>query len=117
MQRFASLSADSPCTGRCELSETDSCIGCGRTVSEIGQWVSLTQSQRQQLLHELGLSLDKSVLCMMPGAEYGIAKQWPIEYYTELADALLAKGWQVWILGSAKDKAAADGIARQARYF
>ena len=53
MQRFASLSADSPCTGRCELSETDSCIGCGRTVSEIGQWVSLTQSQRQQLLHEL----------------------------------------------------------------
>jgi heptosyltransferase-2 len=43
------------------------------------------------------------VLGLCPGAEYGEAKRWPIEYYAEAAEAALAKGWEVWIFGSEKD--------------
>jgi lipopolysaccharide heptosyltransferase II len=64
-----------------------------------------------RLLEALGLDQDRPVLCMMPGAEYGPAKQWPIEYYKKLAERLLDEGWQVWVLGSEKDKAAGDKIA------
>lgn len=47
----------------------------------------------------------------MPGAEYGPAKQWPIEYYAKLAASLVDNGWQVWILGSDKDVIIGDKIA------
>ena len=43
------------------------------------------------------------VLGLCPGAEYGEAKRWPIEYYAEAAKAALAKSWEVWIFGSEKD--------------
>lgn len=67
----------------------------------------------QKLLRaRLGLKLDKPVVCMTPGAEYGPAKQWPISYYTKLANALLADGWQVWVLGSEKDAEAGDTISK-----
>jgi len=58
-----------------------------------------------QLLEKFGLKLDRPVVCMMPGAEYGPAKQWPIAHYAGLAKLLVAKNWQVWILGSEKDRA------------
>ena len=45
----------------------------------------------------------QKVLGLCPGAEYGEAKRWPIEYYAEAAKAALAKGWEVWIFGSEKD--------------
>ena len=63
-----------------------------------------TDSENQaNLLANFGLKLQKPVVCMMPGAEYGPAKQWPIEHYAELAVSLVAAGMQVWILGSDKD--------------
>ncbi len=48
---------------------------------------------------------------MMPGAEYGPAKQWPVEYYKKLAESLVEHGWQVWLLGSDKDIAASKIIS------
>lgn len=63
-----------------------------------------------KLLEKFALKLDRPVVCMMPGAEYGPAKQWPISYYTTLAASLVDAGWQVWILGSDKDKAAGQQI-------
>jgi heptosyltransferase-2 len=48
---------------------------------------------------------------MMPGAEYGPAKQWPIDYYKKLAESLVNDGYQIWILGSDKDGVAGDAIA------
>ena len=45
----------------------------------------------------------QKVLGLCPGAEYGEAKRWPIEYYAEAAKAALAKGWEVWLFGSEKD--------------
>jgi len=66
------------------------------------------------LLDKLGLKSDDPVLCMMPGAEYGPAKQWPIEYYAQLAKTLADAGWQIWIIGSDKDKSAGEKIAAAA---
>ncbi len=42
-------------------------------------------------------------LGLCPGAEYGEAKRWPAEYYAEVANVALDKGWQVWLFGSDKD--------------
>ena len=55
-------------------------------------------------LKRLGLTEPNSkVLGLCPGAEYGEAKRWPAEYYAEVANDVLKKGWQVWLFGSDKD--------------
>lgn len=55
-------------------------------------------------LEKLGSTQSNSkILGLCPGAEYGEAKRWPAEYYAEVANAALNKGWQVWLFGSEKD--------------
>lgn len=44
-----------------------------------------------------------NVLILCPGAEFGPSKQWPVKHYADVANHYLAKGWQVWQLGSDKD--------------
>ncbi|MEJ6612156.1 MAG: lipopolysaccharide heptosyltransferase II [Porticoccus sp.] len=56
------------------------------------------------LLARLSLLGGRKVLALCPGAEFGPAKQWPEEYYAEVAANKIAEGWQVWLLGSEKDK-------------
>lgn len=52
----------------------------------------------------VGLKQEKSrILGLCPGAEYGEAKRWPVEYYAEVANTALDKGWQVMLFGSEKD--------------
>ncbi len=71
-------------------------------------------ANRQHVLESLGLDLARPVIVMMPGAEYGPAKQWPIAYYAQLARKLVARGCQVWVLGSEKERPAGDEIASAA---
>ncbi len=52
----------------------------------------------------------RSVLALCPGAEFGPAKQWPENYYADIANAKLQEGWDVWIFGSSKDHAVAEQI-------
>lgn len=55
-------------------------------------------------LAKLGMAAPKQkVLGLCPGAEYGEAKRWPAEYYAEVANDAINKGWQVWLFGSDKD--------------
>tara|TARA_R110002012_G_scaffold44879_7_gene119693 strand:- start:492 stop:1535 length:1044 start_codon:yes stop_codon:yes gene_type:complete len=49
---------------------------------------------------------------MMPGAEYGPAKQWPINYFHRLAKRLVEDGFEVRVLGGAKDRSAGDEIVQ-----
>lgn len=51
----------------------------------------------------LGLKNTERVLALCPGAEFGDAKQWPLQHYARLCDLAVAEGWQIWILGSAND--------------
>jgi heptosyltransferase-2 len=73
--------------------------------------LTVNKQNQQDVLQRLNLATDKNIVAMMPGAEYGPAKQWPVEYYRELAEKLVAKGYQVWVLGSAKEAALGDVIA------
>lgn len=50
------------------------------------------------------------IAALCPGAEYGPAKQWPAEYFAHLSGELIKDGWQVWILGSEKDRHVAKQI-------
>ncbi len=57
-----------------------------------------------EVLSRLGIKLTKNkILGLCPGAEYGEAKRWPVEYYVEIANEVLNNGWQVWLFGSDKD--------------
>lgn len=64
--------------------------------------------------NRLGLDLTRPAVALMPGAEYGPAKQWPPEYFARLAGRLAASGVAVWILGSAKEAPLGREIARAA---
>ena len=57
-----------------------------------------------------GLS-SRPAIGMMPGAEYGPAKQWPLEHFRTLAEALVAEGFEVRVLGGPKDVEAGAVIA------
>jgi heptosyltransferase-2 len=61
-------------------------------------------------LDALGLTQERPVLVICPGAEFGDAKQWPAEHYAAVCTQRIAAGWQVWTLGSAKDAAVAAQI-------
>lgn len=58
---------------------------------------------------------NKSVLALLPGAEYGPAKQWPARHFASVADTMAQRGWDIWIFGSAKDASVAREIQGQAR--
>ncbi|MEO1576825.1 MAG: lipopolysaccharide heptosyltransferase II, partial [Pseudomonadota bacterium] len=62
------------------------------------------------LRRTLGLQSDAPVVALLPGAEYGPAKQWPTESFASLAAQLARDGWQVWVLGSQKERALGEAI-------
>jgi heptosyltransferase-2 len=66
----------------------------------------------ESLLVKLELNLEKPVIGFMPGAEYGPAKQWPAEYFAQLADLLINNGYQVWIFGSEKERNLGEEIVK-----
>lgn len=71
-------------------------------------------ARQEALVAALGLAEDLAHPCiaLMPGAEYGPAKQWP--GFGALAARLVAAGRRVWIFGSHKEQALGAAIAAQA---
>lgn len=67
------------------------------------------------VLERFGLTAAEPVVALMPGAEYGPAKQWPPDLFAGLAARLGAHGADVWILGSAGEAALGEAIAAKAR--
>jgi heptosyltransferase-2 len=65
-----------------------------------------------QLRAELALG-DAPAVALMPGAEYGPAKQWPPEHYAALAAKLGTRGIRSWIIGSKKEMELGARIARE----
>ncbi len=61
-------------------------------------------------LQRYRLTLGAPLLVLCPGAEFGPSKRWPESYYAQLASYYLARGWQVWIFGAAKDQEVAQAI-------
>jgi heptosyltransferase-2 len=72
--------------------------------------LSIDLDNQQRLARELALASERPLLGLCPGAEFGPAKQWPAQHYAALAEHYIAMGWQVLVLGSANDSAAAVAI-------
>ncbi len=72
--------------------------------------LDVTADEVQAVVQRFHLTLKRSIIALCPGAAYGPAKQWPTESFAALAQRWLAKGWQVWLLGSGKDKAVCAAI-------
>lgn len=85
-------------------------LGMEKNDNRIGQLTPpkpyLSIGNITQSLQKLNITRPtQPILVLCPGAEYGIAKQWPLEYYAILAKKVIAQGWKVWIIGSPKDSA------------
>ena len=63
--------------------------------------LDVSTDNQARCMNELGLQSYRPVIAMMPGAEYGPAKCWPLENFAGLAARLDAEGYAVWVLGSA----------------
>ncbi|MCB1845663.1 MAG: lipopolysaccharide heptosyltransferase II, partial [Halioglobus sp.] len=84
----------------------------GEAMPDIPQPVLRVDTANQQrVCAELGLDRSRPVVALMPGAEYGPAKRWPIESFTTLAASLERAGYGVWVLGSAKEEPLGAAIA------
>lgn len=77
--------------------------------------LATVEASRAAVVQRLGLATDGAIVALMPGAEYGPAKQWPPEYFAALAARLAERGVHVWILGSAKEAALGSSIVAAAR--
>jgi heptosyltransferase-2 len=62
---------------------------------------------------EFGIEVQRPLLALCPGAEFGAAKRWPQEHFAALAKPYLARGWQLALLGSNKDAPVTAAIAAQ----
>lgn len=69
--------------------------------------------QQQQVLQKYQLNIERKVLALCPGAEYGDAKRWPVEHFAQVAEYCLDRDWQVWLFGSPKDTEVAADINRR----
>ena len=63
------------------------------------------------LRDKFAIDLTRPVLTQCPGAEFGPAKRWPEEHYQQVAQTMLDRGWQVWLMGSASDAEVGESIA------
>lgn len=72
--------------------------------------LQIDPSTRDAALARFGLELDRPVLALCPGAEFGESKRWPVDHYAGVADQKIRQGWQVWLFGSKNDHPVAEDI-------
>lgn len=73
--------------------------------------LTIDPGRQQRLIDALQLDVTRAVIAMMPGAEYGPAKCWPLDYFAALARELCDAGYTIWIMGSEKDRPSGDYVA------
>jgi heptosyltransferase-2 len=66
------------------------------------------------LAAKFGLAVERPVLGLCPGAEYGPAKQWPAAKFAALAQLAHQAGYTIRLFGGPKDKTISAEIARLA---
>jgi heptosyltransferase-2 len=72
--------------------------------SELRPKLGVDHANLQRLQRAHHLEPGATSVALMPGAEYGPAKRWPIAQYAELAARLAGNGIDVLVLGSAKER-------------
>ncbi len=93
-------------------------VGCPQP----GYQMELTTTFRNEraaeaVWRQAGLVACPEVVCLNPGAAFGSAKHWPMDYFVELARLLVdRRGCGVLVLCGPAEKEMASEIARQARH-
>lgn len=54
-QDSAESNQDSPCIGICSTLFDDECQGCGRTIAEVSNWVSMTAEEKKKVWVRIAL--------------------------------------------------------------
>lgn len=91
VQRFVALGLD----------KSADCISLSQVIKPVLQ---VKKGNIQTTLKTLKLKHSKQpLLVLCPGAEFGNSKQWPAQYYAEVAKYYLQQKWQVWLMGSEND--------------
>lgn len=58
--------------------------------------------------------VDKPLMALCPGAEFGPAKRWPAEYFSQLASIMVDRGWKTMVFGSPKERELGEQVANLA---
>ncbi|MGC9402595.1 lipopolysaccharide heptosyltransferase II [Vibrio genomosp. F10 str. 9ZC157] len=66
--------------------------------------LEVIEQTQSAAMEEFGLNLDRPVLGLCPGAEFGPAKRWPDNHFAAVAEKMIELGYQVWLFGSTKDR-------------
>ncbi|WP_372965603.1 lipopolysaccharide heptosyltransferase II [Marinobacter sp.] len=74
--------------------------------------LSIDDANAASVMARLGLDPDLPAIAICPGAEFGPAKQWPLENHRALAGKLVEQGFQVWVVGGPKDAEAGEQISK-----
>lgn len=77
--------------------------------------LSISSSERDIAIAKYQLNIQKPILILCPGAEFGTSKRWPAEYFAQVANEKLKQDWQIWILGSVKDQTVAEVIQQHTK--
>ena len=72
--------------------------------------LTLAPASVDSALERLRLERPQALLVLCPGAEFGPAKRWPVEYFAAIARQKQRQGWQVWVFGSERDKEIARAV-------
>ncbi|MDQ7090477.1 MAG: lipopolysaccharide heptosyltransferase II [Methylococcales bacterium] len=73
----------------------------------------VSDDQQQRMQDKFNLNRQAKVLVLCTGAEFGRSKRWLGDYYAQVANHFLSENWQVWLLGSEKDKTTAAEVNQQ----
>jgi len=68
------------------------------------------EQNRATALAKHALSVDRPIIALCPGAEFGPAKRWPENHYATLAEHFAAQGYAIWLFGSEKDRPVCEAI-------
>lgn len=72
--------------------------------------LNVTTNQQRAVIEKFNLRLTNPILVLCAGAEFGSAKRWTEAHFAEVASQKMAQGWQIWLIGSEKDKPVTDEI-------
>lgn len=76
--------------------------------------LTVRSDNQQDLMQRLELDLERPVVLLTPGAEFGPSRRWPLERFAALARRLMASGFQVWVDGSPREFELGEHIRRAA---
>lgn len=72
-----------------------------------------SELQSSLALFQISKIGNKKRLALCPGAEFGGAKRWPLEYFIQVAQWAIENHFEIWLFGSPKEKEMGEQIEKK----